>query len=676
MNLDVTRMCLVQLAVCIALALSGRTLLPLDGGWTFARLEAGAGAQWQAVSIPHCWNAADGTTADYYRGPAQYRCRFDAPAASRRHGSRTFVRFEAVSQDATVWLNGRRLGRHRGAFTAFCFELTALLKPTGNELVVDASNAADSLILPLEGDFTLFGGIYRPVWLLVLPQACFTPLDHASCGVYVSQRAVSAEQATLDVVAKVALPAGAEASRYSLRTSVYSPGGRLVATQHSGPGTTGGGEPWLRLEQRVTVEQPELWQGTAHPAQHRFHFELLDDGQVVDTLSQLVGLRHCQVDPHRGFFLNGQSWPLRGVNRHQDRDGMGWAITSREHRQDMELIQEIGANSVRLAHYPHADEFYSLCDRAGLLAWAEIPYIGHGTRHPAFDANARQQLTELIRQNYNHCSIYCWSLFNELGGPDRPHELVEQLNDLAHREDPTRFTVAAANQDGRPENNMPDIMAYNTYPGWYWADPGTMQWAIDWKYDPATDRAVGISEYGAGASIHHHDQHIAKAPKTDGDWHPEEWQALVHEGNYREIAKRPYVWGAYVWNMFDFASASRHEGDRMGINDKGLVTYDRRTRKDAFYFYQAVWAKPPMVHIASRRHNPRTEAVTDVKVYSNCPMVSIAVNGTPAAVQSLGQGTYVARGVRLQPGENRITAQGTALDGTAIVADSCTWTLQ
>ena len=310
-----------------------------------------------------------------------------------------------------------------------------------------------------------------------------------------------------------------------------------------------------------------------------------------------------------------------------------------------------------------------------MLVWAEIPYIGRGTRHYEFDANARQQLTELIRQNYNHCSIFCWSLFNELGGDKRPHELVAILNDLAHAEDYTRLTVAAANNDGRPENDMTDIMAYNTYPGWYWADPATMHWAIDWKYDPNKNRAIGISEYGAGASIYQHDQHINKAPKTDGDWHPEEWQTRVHEGNYREIAQRPYVWGSFVWNMFDFASAFRHEGDRQGINDKGLVTYDRKTRKDAFYFYKANWNDQPMIYITSRRHTQRNEAQTDVKVYSNCPQVCIEVNGKQVHTQSEGLGIHVAHDVNLQPGENHIAAKGITSDNTATVTDQCTWIL-
>lgn len=656
---------LITLILTIA-CVQARSVTPLDRQWTFCK----AGSTWEAVTIPHSWNVADGTRPDYYRGPATYRCHFDAPAAARQ-GERTFVRFEAVSQDATVWLNGKRLGQHRGAFTAFCFEITSLLRDKGNTLTVEVTNAPDSLIMPLDGDFTIFGGIYRPVALVNVPAVSFTVQDHASCGIYVSQTSVNRDNAHLSILAKVD---GATDKGYALRTTVFAPDGRVTATKRTAAAALNG--RFLNLEQQIDIEQPELWDGINHPAQHRFFFELMRGDQVIDTLSQHIGLRYYTVDAHKGFFLNGKSFPLRGVNRHQDRDGMGWAITHKEHTEDMEIIKQLGANCIRLAHYPHANDFYTLCDEAGMLVWAEIPYIGHGTRHYAFDANGRQQLTELIRQNYNHCSIFCWSLFNELGGPDRPHELVEQLNDLAHSEDPTRLTVAAANNDGRPENDMTDIMAYNTYPGWYWADPATMQWAIDWKYDPQKNRAIGISEYGAGASVHQHDQHIDKAPKTDGDWHPEEWQAIVHEGNYREIDKRPYVWGSFVWNMFDFASASRHEGDRLGINDKGLVTYDRLTRKDAYYFYQANWSKTPMVHITSRRHTPRTEAITDVKIYSNCEAVHLTVNDVPVHVESRGLGVFVARQVKLRAGENDIQARGITAEQDTPVTDQCKWTLQ
>ena len=662
----------IALLVCVAalnvLAATARNTMPLDGEWTFARGDQPTA--WQHISLPHTWNAGDGTTPHYYRGPATYRCRFDAPPA--RPGERTFIRFEGVSQDATVWLNDKPLGRHCGAFTAFCFEITHLLRNRGNVLCVDVTNAPDSLIMPLEGDFTVFGGIYRPVTLLVLPRICFTPLDFASTGVYISQTQVTAQHARLDLKAKVDAPRDRESDPL-LRTIVIDPQGNTVAVNEQATATRNG--QWLEFNQPIDINTPMLWDGLDRPQRYRFVCQLMQDGHAVDTLTTTLGLRYFAVDPHRGFFLNGRHYPLRGVNRHQDRQGMGWAITRHEHEEDMALIQDVGANCIRLAHYPHAEYFYHLCDSVGMMVWAEIPYIGRGTRAAAFDANALQQLTELIRQNYNHESIFCWSLFNELGGPARPHELVELLNDLAHREDPTRLTVAAANNDGRPENDMTDIMAYNTYPGWYWAEPDAMRWAIDWKYSPERDRAIGISEYGAGASIHQHDQHVTKAPKTDGPFHPEEWQAIVHEANYREIAQRPYVWGSFVWNMFDFASGGRHEGDTQGMNDKGLVTYDRKTCKDAFYFYKANWTRQPMVYITSRRHTPRTEAVTDIKVYSNCRQVNVVVNGEPIQVQNRGLGIFEAHGMKLKHGDNQIVAFGITDEHATPVADQCVWTL-
>ena len=657
---------LVALIFAHVALVHARTSVRLDGQWTFER--ADKPGQWQSITIPHTWNAQDGTTPDYYRGAATYCCRFDAPAKANA-SDRTFVRFEGVSQDATVWLNGKRLGRRQGAFTAFCFELTHLLKPHGNELRVEVTNALDPMIAPLEGDFTIFGGIYRPVSLQVLPATCFTPLDYASSGVYISQDKVSDSQARLTIKARVD-NRQTDGAALSLRTTVIDPHGQHVTTQTQSGATVC--NKFLEISQPLAIDRPMLWNGLDNPQRYHFLLELLQQGRVVDTLRVDMGLRYFTVDPDKGFFLNGRSYPLRGVNRHQDRQGMGWAITEHEHDEDMAIIQEIGANCIRLAHYPHSDYFYSLCDRAGMMVWAEIPYIGKGTRSVAFDAITMQQLTELIRQNYNHESIFCWSLFNELGGPDRPHELVDMLNDLAHREDATRMTVAAANNDGRPENDMTDIMAYNTYPGWYWADPGTMRWAIEWKLGKG--RAIGISEYGAGASVNQHDQHVSRAPKTDGPWHPEEWQATVHEGTYAQIVAHPAVWGSFVWNMFDFASAGRHEGDTMGINDKGLVTYDRKVRKDAFYFYQANWSKQPMVYITSRRHTHRNEPLTDIKVYSNSPIVSLTVNGQPIAVEKHDLGIFIAHNVSLRPGDNLITA--TAQRDGVTVTDQCTWTLK
>ena len=643
-----------------------RDRISLSGEWQFFKGDTEISSQVEHVTVPHSWNTQDGTTADYYRGKGTYRYNFDLPKNTKK--KRVFLRFEAVSQEADVFLNGQYLGNHKGAFNAFCFEITPYLKKKDNELIVKANNILNLDIAPLSGDFTIFGGIYRPVSLLILPQTCITPLDYASSGIYIKQTEIQDHKATIDITTKIDGDISGN-KKLRLRTSVFDPTGKLVTTSENEE--IRASENTVAIDQRIYLDNPILWNGKAAPNQYRFFCELLQGKKVIDTLSVYTGLRYFKVDPQKGFFLNGKSYQIRGVNRHQDRPGKGWAISEKDHQEDMQLIKEIGANGVRLAHYPHSDYFYSLCDKEGLLVWAEIPFIGNGTESTAFEENLKQQLTELIRQNFNHPSIFCWSLFNELA-KGNPEKLVAELNDLAHKEDPTRLTVAAANIEGRPENTITDIMAFNTYPGWYWAEPETMGASIDWKKDEK--RGVCISEYGAGASIKHHQQRMKKAPKCEGDFHPEEWQAIVHEGNYKEIDKRDFVWGSFVWNMFDFASGGRKEGDTYGMNDKGLVTYDRKTPKDAFYFYKANWSEKPVLHITSKRHIERTEPETDIKIYSNCSDITLYVNGMKYAGNSGDHNIFIWKNIRLQPGKNKIRVTGTFDKET--ITDQCEWILK
>ncbi len=649
---------------CIVAGAQLRESVNLSDGWQFAKGDTDINnlnaLNWENIAVPHCWNAYDATSPDYYRGVAMYRCSFQRPKSVK--GKRLFLRFEAISQEAKVYINGEFLGEHKGAFGAFCYEITPYVKKGGNEIVVRADNAHNPDIAPLAGDFTKFGGIYRPVSLLILPSNCITPLDYASSGMYISQTSVDNSRAEIDLLVKVD---AVDNDNLKLRASVYAPCGDKIITLTTDNYTRQDG--MLEYRSDIRLDNPLLWDGLNAPHQYRIFCELLNGNKVVDTLSQYIGLRYFSIDPQKGFFLNGKSYQIRGVNRHQDRPGKGWALSDADHEEDMKLIQEIGANGVRLAHYPQSDYMYTLCDKAGMLVWAEIPFIERATDDSkAFADNLKQQLVEMIRQNYNHSSIFCWGLYNELG-KGRPEGLVAELNELAHREDPTRITIAAANND-RPENKIPDYIAYNTYPGWYWAGPETMAPSIDWKND---GKGVCISEYGAGASILHHKQGVTQAPKTDGDFHPEEWQATVHEGNYREITKRDFVWGTFVWNMFDFASATRNEGDTPGMNDKGLVTYDRKIPKDAFYFYKANWSKQPVLHITSKRHVDRDEEVTDVKVYSNCENVSLKVNGMKMLFVEPEHNVYLWKNITLHPGEN-IVEVSVVVNGKTYT-DKCVW---
>lgn len=638
----------------------------LDREWEFRSDKKGTGPAWEKVTVPHTWNATDGMTPEYYRGTGEYR--YHLKVMPEMLKKRAFLRFEAVSQVADVFVNGTKVGSHKGAFNAFCFEITPLLKKGNNLLEVKVSNRPDNDIAPLAGDFTVFGGIYRPVSLLLLPKTCITPLDYASPGVYIHQDKVDSSQAELSIVTKV--NSNRAAKGLAVRTCIYNERGEQV-------GNSTAQEPSAMNENmefvnKLNVRNPILWDGLKSPHLYRVHIEVLKRNTVIDTLSQYTGLRYCTVDANKGFILNGKPYKIKGVNRHQDRESKGWAITNKEHREDMELIKEIGANGIRLAHYPHSDFFYSLCDREGMLVWAEIPLVGKASPTPAFTENIKMQLTELIRQNFNHPSIFCWSLFNELSEGD-VKDLIQELNDLAHKEDPGRFTVAAANIEKRPENVITDLMAYNTYPGWYWAQPSVMKSSVAHWNRLIGSKGICVSEYGAGANIWHHQQDVKSSPKTDGIFHPEEWQAIVHEQNYQAISSSDFVWGSFVWNMFDFASASRDEGDIQGLNDKGLVTYDRKVKKDAFYFYQSVWSEQPVLHIASRRDIARREPVTDIKIYSNCDNVRLKVNGQDCGSPTREGSIYIWKNISLRKGENRIETTGNR--GAASVSDQCKWVL-
>ncbi|WP_036930425.1 glycoside hydrolase family 2 protein [Prevotella sp. 10(H)] len=626
---------------------------------------------WEQIAIPHTWNKEDGTgDADrkYYRGYGTYSHKLHIP--KKLKNKRLFLRFEAVSTVADVYLNGEYLGKHDNGFNAFCFEITDIAKAGDNQLVVKATNEWNENIAPLAGDFTVFGGIYRPVWLVALDKICISPLDHASSGIYVTQSKVTDNQATIDIKAKINNGSD-KRKELNILFQLFDNTNKLI-TSDIQKVTVDKGET-NDVHSQMIVNHPILWNAKNNPHLYSLSTRIMEGKKLKDSLTQRIGLRYFEIHPQKGFILNGKPYNIRGVNRHQDRQGMGWAISNKEHKEDMELIKEIGANGIRLAHYPHSNYFYDLCDENGLLVWAEIPFIERATQSTEFINNIKTQLTELIRQNYNHPSIFCWGLFNELTKGE-PQNIVKELNDLAHREDPTRITVAAPNHQNRAENKISDHLAHNTYPGWYWAGPEGMGGSLDNWNGSMGNKGIAVSEYGAGASIHHHEQGMKNTAKTDGSWHPEEWQAIVHEKNYKEIKKRDFVWGSFVWNMFDFAVASRNEGDTPGMNDKGLVTYDRKTKKDAFFFYKANWSDEPVVYITSRRHITRKDPVCEVKVYSNTAGLKLFVNGEDKGSAISENCVYIWKDITLKQGENKISVTGNF--DNKIISDECIWFLE
>jgi beta-galactosidase len=668
------------LAVLIACQLYAREDTLIDSDWQYKSGEASDGAapgpvagDWQAVSLPHCWGWEEAMAGKpYYRGPGWYRR--DLNLGAPQAGQRYFVRFGAASTVAQVYLNGQWLGEHRGGFGAFCYEITTNLSATGtNLLAVRVDNAPAPDLAPLSGDFSVYGGLYRSVHLIVTGEEHFGLTDHGSPGVAWLQTSVTDTQAVLDVTAQVC-NSTRRTAKLTLVARVVDAGGQSVAeTRQDLAATKNTVAPYFL---RVTVPQPHLWNGRLDPYLYSAVIELRSGEAVVDSVVEPLGLRYYSVDPDKGFFLNGRPYHLHGVDKHQDWYGKGWAVSESDLDQDIALLKEIGATVVRCAHYQHPDYFYTLCDRAGILVWAEIPQVNEVRETPAFENASRSQLLDLIRQNVNHPSIFAWSLFNEIrGDTDDPHRLLENLNAVAHGEDPTRPTIAATCVEDYPQmNRIPDLLGWNIYPGWYRDTKEDYGRVLDAERMTSRSGGFCVSEYGAGANPAQHEDN-PQQPKAGGPWHPEEWQAEVHEAAWAAMKQRPFVWGTFVWNMFDFAVSTRHEGGVEGRNDKGLVSYDRQTRKDAFYFYKANWSAEPVLYITSRRFTERTNAVTNVKIYANTGPVELLINGVSLGkVDSATNGIYRWSNVQLKAGENQVVAQAPH-DGTNLM-DQCVWNLK
>ncbi len=656
-----------------------RIVQTLNDEWKFIRQRVvGAEAasfddsKWQTISLPHTWNARDGQDGgnNYYRGVGWYRKQLLID--SKYQSKVIYLKFDAVSIAATVYVNGKQVGEHKGAFGAFCFDITGFVKYGKKNLIaVDVNNAWDAAIPPLRGDFVMFGGMYRDVHLLILDPLSISPLDHASSGVYIKQTDVSKDSARLEITT-VIRNASPDVRRPTIRCTIRNPEGKTVTESVTFiPSSSSHNET-----QTIVLRSPHLWNGRKDPHLYSVSVEVLENDVVKDGIEQAIGLRYFSVDAERGFFLNGEHYPLHGVNRHQDRENKGWAISPDDQREDFRLIEEMGCTALRLAHYQHSREFYDLCDRGGMIVWAELALVDQVDAQPAFLENCKEQMRELIKQNYNNPSIMFWSLFNELL-PESNRELygriVAELNTLAKQLDPTRLTASATRSGyGGDEfmNTVADVVGYNTYKGWYGDEPEDFAAFADTLHARFSKMKLSISEYGAGAGISQHEI-PPKKPIHNAPWHPEEWQAHLHEVHWKAMVTRPYIWGTFVWNMFDFASDFRLEGELPGRNDKGLVTYDRKVKKDAYFWYKANWNAEPMVHIASKRYTPRPSGANEVKVYSNCDSVSLTVNGKALGTQTSFERVFGWKNVPLSKVKDLVIATGFAYG--KCVKDSCVW---
>ena len=580
-----------------------RRILSLNENWLFT----GPGGKALPVSVPHTWNAVDGQDGgdDYKRCLCKYEKSFPMP----EHGDleRVYLQFDGVNSECEVVLNGQTVCRHEGGYSHFRTDVTEYLTER-NQLTVVVSNRPNDRVYPQKADFTFYGGIYRDVELLIVDGLHFDLDHHGGPGIRVTAKPADGYKK-----GEVTVETWRNTGLGEVRVRLLDAQGAVVAQ--------GVGERC-----KLSIENVRLWNGVKDPYLYTAVAELVENGEVLDRVSARFGVRDFHYHAKTGFYLNGKSYPLRGVSRHQDRKGLGNAISKAEHDEDMAIICEMGANTIRLAHYQHDQYFYDLCDEKGMVVWAEIPYISE--HMPKGRENTISQMKELITQCYNHPSIVCWGVSNEITISTKDNkDMLDNhrvLNDLCHRMDPTRFTTLACYAMCGPFNpvaHITDVVSWNLYLGWYVPGLWLNDLWMDFFHTVYPDRCLGYSEYGCEGMPNLHSSH----PKR-GD-HSEEYQAKYHEYMLECFQRHPWMWATHVWNMFDFAADARDQGGEPGMNHKGLVTFDRKTRKDSFYLYKAWWSNEPFAHICSKRFVDRTEEKIEVKVYSNLNEVTLFVNG-------------------------------------------------
>ena len=588
-----------------------RKLIPILDNWLFSK---GNGEK-TPVTLPHTWNAVDGQDGgnDYYRGTCEYTRQLDKPATNP--GDEVWLEFLGAAHTCEVLLNGRKICHHEGGYSTFRVKLDNLKEE--NTLVVSVDNDDNDRVYPQKADFTFYGGLYRGVNLIVVPASHFA-LDYCGTpGIKVTP--------VVDLEAKTAV----------VTVETWQTNAESVTMEAAGQSKTVPSVDGC-AKAEFTIPNVHLWDGIDDPYLYTATATLPSG----DSVSARFGCRKFEIDPQKGFILNGRSYPLRGGSRHQDCMGVGNALTIEHHKRDMEIIREMGCNTLRLAHYQHAQEFYDLCDEYGMVVWAEIPYITMHMKNGR--ANTLSQMEELVVQNYNHPSIAVWGLSNEITAASAVNEdLLENhraLNGLCHRLDSTRLTTMAnvfMLETDSPILEIPDVNSYNLYFGWYLGELEQNEEFFDEYHAKYPDRCIGFSEYGADANPQF------QSPNPEKGDYSESYQAVYHEHMLKIIEERPWLWATHVWNIFDFAADGRDEGGKHGQNQKGLVTIDRQTKKDAFYLYKAYWnKKEPFVHIAGGRYVDRAEPVTEIKVYSNQPEVTLSVDGKPFETQ---RGAHVFR---------------------------------
>ncbi len=623
-----------------------RKVIELNEGWKFIRQDAGLPEQfpadWETVDLPHSWNAVDGHDGNgsYYRGTCWYAKTFETPKQPLP-GGKVYVEVLAAGQQATVYVNGKQAVYHEGGYSIFRADVTNLCREEGeNLLAIACSNEMKDSVYPQSADFTFYGGLYRGVNLISVPDAHFDLDYYGGCGLMVTPKPCDCGGAAFEITSYVTDPD----ENFTVLYTVYDEEGKEVA---------GACRPADDTTVTLHVPSAHRW-NIDDPYLYRVEALLQRRNEACDRIEIQAGVRSFSCDPQKGFILNGVETPLRGVSRHQDRLYQGNALTWEDHYEDALIIKELGANTVRLAHYQHSQDFYDACDELGFIVWAEIPFISVMNKDPDAHKNCITQLKELIVQNYNHPSICFWGISNEILIGGISQQLVEnhkELNAIAKELDPTRLTAIAhvsMTPVESPMHTVTDVISYNHYFGWYGGKTEDNGPWMDRFHEAHPDLCLGLSEYGCEGIVTYH------GPNPACKDYSEEYQAFYHEYMAKMLSQRPWIWSSYVWNMFDFGCAARNEGGVAGRNNKGLVTMDRKTKKDSYYIYKAYWNKEPMVHLCGRRYAKRAGDTTKIRVYSNQPAVTLFVNGEKTEEKTADK-VFVFT-VSLQEGMNQILA--------------------
>ena len=626
-----------------------RNIKIINDSWLFSKdaksVPAALPAGWTNLNLPYTWNGKDGQDGgnDYYRGTCYFAK--SIKSADLPEGAVRYLQFDGVNSSCEVFWNGKSIVKHDGGYSTFRVQISDIKDE--NILCVAVDNSPNDRVYPQNADFTFYGGIYRDVSVIGVPANHFDLDYYGAPGIMVTPE-IKGNDADVEIKTFIK-----NDDNCKVKYEIIADGEVILSCEKDGDD-----------EAEFTIRNVHLWDGLKDPYLYTAKATLIENGEAIDEVSTRFGCRSFSVDPEKGFFLNGRSYPLRGVSRHQDRPDIGNALLPEHHKEDIELILEMGANTIRLAHYQHSQVFYDLCDEAGLVIWAEIPYI---SKHMStgFD-NTISQMKELVAQNYNHPSIVVWGLSNEItiagaADPDliRNHK---KLNELCHEMDKTRLTTIASVTMCSIDSeyvHISDVLSYNHYFGWYGGSTDMNGPWFDEFHKKYPKKPIGLSEYGCEAL----DWHTSNPVQGD---YTEEYQAYYHEELIKQIAERPYLWATHVWNMFDFAADARAEGGENGMNHKGLITFDRKYKKDSFYAYKAWLSDEPVLHLCSKRYIDRTEDITKVTVYSNLDEIELFANGVSVGKQKKGQYPFFYFNVKNE-GETTLTVKAGDLEDTATI---------